>query len=125
MVFVFARERFRSRAPTFAVLMTVTIAACDRAPKANPLAVSEPSRRVTYEDSVNLGWVRSQPPGVAAFTTAMTADPGLSYSLTPSNHIGFDQPQSIAGTIAGIANKIVLNGSGAILCSGNYGSVIA
>jgi len=65
----------------------------------------------------------AQEPG--RFAAATTSDNTVALvSLTPGNYQGFDQPETIVGIVSGPVQSVFVRGSGAIKCTGTYGTII-
>lgn len=117
-----------ARAPATLLLAFGVLAACDDPRRSGPVALPGAAQTIAYEDSVRNGLIRAHATTPATTNPAealIAADPGVSIvSLTPSNHQGYDQPQTIVGVTSGPVVKVTVVGSGAIFCSGSYGSLI-
>lgn len=114
-----------ARAPATLLLAFGVLAACDDPRRSGPVALPGAAQTIAYEDSVRNGLIRAHATTPATTNPAealIAADPGVSIvSLTPSNHQGYDQPQTIVGVTSGPVVKVTVVGSGAIFCSGSYG----
>jgi hypothetical protein len=109
------------------LLVFITVVACDDSRRSGPVAIPAAHRSITLQDSINRGLVRphgSVAVSVGANATASLTDPVSIVSLTPSNHLGFDQTQTIVGITSGPVQTVTVVGSGAIYCSGEYGTLI-
>jgi hypothetical protein len=105
-------------------LLLVLIAACSDSRRSDPVSLTHGVQTVTWQDSINRGLVRARPDAAAAVGVEVGSAAASIVSLTPSNRIGFDQPSTIVGIPSGPLWKVVVTGSGAVECSGNYGTLI-
>lgn len=93
-----------------------------------PLTVDQARSRV---DSVAAGFFAAHEPraGLVPGTPSKSAGPSASsssvVSVTPGWFQGASQRQPITAVLSGPVNSVTVSGSGAILCSGTFGTLVA